>query len=216
MSRQGKELDYMKWPLEEFTDAIHVECYLPGCTCSDLCLTRHKTWHWLYRFHWANTEFEVKTLENRHLEEPEKFQCKWVPSYVGLCDIYDRDEPSLSILSIIQRREANPDKDYPETYTEGILKLAHTNKSVGLDCVAPGVNKCQPGASDGISTELRDASRGWGPTTYHYILPVPKLEYPTNKIYGHEWQSHQDDDYDDDDDDIPISVLAKRRAANVK
>jgi hypothetical protein len=70
--------------------------------------------------------------------KPEQYQCKWAPSYVGLCDIYDRDEPDLSILSIIQRRKANPDVEYPETYTEGLLKLAQTNSSVGLECKAPG------------------------------------------------------------------------------
>jgi hypothetical protein len=38
---------------------IRVECYLPRCTCSDLC----KAWHWMYRLHWEDTEFEVRTQD---------------------------------------------------------------------------------------------------------------------------------------------------------
>jgi hypothetical protein len=72
------------------------------------------------------------------------------------------------------------------------------------------VNKYQPRASDGIQTQLRDASRGWGPISYHYGVRVPKLVYPANKIFGYEWQPVQDDvddDIDDDEDNIPDSEI---------
>jgi hypothetical protein len=187
----------MKWPVEEFADAIYCTGHLKKCVCLADCKARRVHRHPMFRVHWRNTELVVKDDTGRHT-----YTCKWAPSYVGLHDIFDRDL-GVSILTIIQRREGG--EKIAETYSESLLREAFDNPSDGLVFKAPGRHTCQDGA-EVASKQFNCASEGIGEIVYLSGVPTPRLEYPTNRIFGCDWQPSDDDGDDDDDDSIPLSV----------
>jgi hypothetical protein len=226
LAANGGSIDDVLWPVAAFYDECTIEGKLFRCSCSAECLAGQRYKHVMYKVHWESTKFLVGSTT---------YECHWVSSYVGKCDIVD-SEYQCSILELEQRREAG--EKIPVTATERLMSEAKcwtkkretenvtgenvTGENVTGDNVrgenVTGENRCV-GRSKHQAQALRNNITPRTTVTLPDVIPfdqtkpIPFIDYPEINFvrFGDDYSGPANED-EAEEDVMQTSSLHKRVA----